>query len=271
MDDRRQPVRRDVAGKRRGLITLGLDLGSVRCGAAVVIDGRPCAAATIDVDPCDVGPAVQAIDRMLTEHGAERVALEWCARAFAPRDVTPQAAAKIIDAQRVMAVLRDRVHAVCNARCLPIEELNTATWRSHIGARKRRNEPSEEPHTWRTADAAVRAALVRHLGEELVATLLPTVDMRDAAGVALADYLGPKPAVHRVRAYRRRPGVQPRGSAIDHVVEAMAQHGRPIRLDVLAVRTSKYPALLRSTLIKAIKIGRVIKVSHGVYALPDMT
>lgn len=209
------------------MITVGVDLGSVHCGAVVAVDGRPTHASTIDVDESAVGPAAAELWAIIKGSGAERVAVEWAA--LHP-GATPQQTAAMGRAHEVMAIVLDRVEQKCIDAGIAVDKIHVQTVRARIGV----GWPKGEPRTAALTDRLVREALEVHIGEAMA--LLRDVHQRDAAAAALAAHIGEKPKARqqgtRKRYYTRKMGTKrvkyghPSDAAFDALMrEREANHG----------------------------------------------
>lgn len=292
------------------MILLGLDLGSAKTGlCAIDPEARDViGAATVPVDPKNLRATVDAIGKAIEASGAERVIVEWNERPYMPADAS--AAAAMAYARETMARLLERVEqlaetwhscGVCGAkgrapcaegcvggegRRIPCERIAVMTWRSRVGAlkRSRRGVTGFRGASWarlnprrETADRRVKEALRRELGE--AAEVLRDVHQKDACGAALGWARAPaepKARAPRVRIAKAGDATKtrqraPASSKIDALCDAIRAHGRPIRLDVLAVRLAMFPGDCAAVAKKALTCGRVRKVAHGVYALAEVT
>ena len=206
-------------------ITIGLDLGSAKCGIVAAADGRPRASVTIPVDADDVGSAWHEIERAIVETEAARVVVEW-GHFYLPPGSSLAAATSMARAREVQVRLIDRTEQLCAARGVPLAKIAAATWRKRIGVEKPEHviaaelaakdaratsvclwafawlvsgerPPAPEPipspsRSW--VDRAVHDALTRRLGVAECETL-QTVHERDAMGGVLGDLLAPPPVV----------------------------------------------------------------------------
>jgi hypothetical protein len=266
------------------MILLGLDLGSAHCGlCAIDTSTTPptvTGSATVPVG-ADVAGCVRTILVAVETSGAEVVAVEWNERPYVPKGATPQAAASMAHAREVMVRILDRVEQALDGK-VTVKRIAPATWRSRIGVtrRHRAGVAGLREAAWArlnprrdTTDRRVRRALERALGEA-GAGALSDVHQRDAAGTALGVEK-PATGAPRVRNRARRGASAERRAAptgpskIDLVCEAIRAHGRPIRLDVLAVRMAMDKSALCALLSKAEKCWRVAKTATGVYWLSD--
>jgi hypothetical protein len=183
--------------------SLGIDLGSVKCGC-VALDGRiVVGAATIDVEEKRLDPTVAAIFRAYDVAGASEIIAEWAERPYVPRDATPQTAAAIMRARETMAVLLDRIEREAATRSIPVARIAAVSWRAKIvRATRRRGTEGFRESSWRrlnprrdTADHRVKIALRHLLGDDVDA--LRDVHQRDAAGAVLGALMLREPGETR--------------------------------------------------------------------------
>jgi len=204
---------------------IGLDLGSARCGVCLLCDGTPTAACTVDIESTnatgaafvDYARATAEILSAVRDSGAVRLIAEW-APLYIPPSATPQQASAMGRSHEVMAILLDRVEQGCAALGVPVVRMHASTWRARIGARRKRMTglAGFRRGAWAklnprrdTTDRAVRVALENHW--PTLARTLANVHERDAAGVALGEWLGAKAPEPKAPAPRapRAPGEPP--------------------------------------------------------------
>lgn len=267
------------------MTTIGIDPGSAHTGIVAARDGRPVIeGATVDVDPDDVTSAVDEMERAITESGADRVVIEWTRRGWMPAGVSAQAAQEMMNNRCVMVRQIDRVEVFCKKAGVPVVHIAPATWRSRIGVVKPQwvqpigwHPPLvAKPMSRAWVDGAVRDALAIHLGES--AALLRDVHQRDAFGAILGDWLARVPVVRARRLPRAPrtprdvPAIEAPESATpttaDRILDAMATHARPIRLDVLAVRLAVHERAIVPTLRRMLASSLILRPSRGIYTLP---
>lgn len=248
---------------------LALDLGSKHLGmvsAPPTLPLRPSARWTQDVDPANLDPAVGTVAAVLNTGKIGTVVLEIAPRFFAPKGASEPAKAAMLEAYTVCRVLAERVELLCREHepPIPYERVSRQRWAHRV-----------VPHARGITEEAGHAGVKVRTDPGLWAILRGEHE-RDAAGALVGYLLGlevdrakeARRAKRGPRAVARATDDAPAPRAADLMVDALRAHGRPIRADVLAVRLAITVSALSSMLRPALKTGRVVRPSRGIYALP---
>lgn len=112
---------------------LALDLGSAHLGVVLAPPSLPLrpAAATLRVDPADLGATVRSALGGIREAGITRVVIEH-GKLYIPKGVSPAAAQKIGEAWGVCSRLHERLLVALADLDIPVDTISRASWAHRV-------------------------------------------------------------------------------------------------------------------------------------------